>query len=98
MLRLFDFDIELEASPRIWRRFLLEHKSSFADLHDAIQIATGWRDTHLHAFTDDEGDEEASGYVGQRVWGLATAATTSANAGDVRRASSLSAHAYRLQV
>ncbi len=64
MPRFFDFDIELEgASPRVWRRFLLEHKSSFADLHDAIQIATGWQDKHLHVFIDEDSGEELAGHI-----------------------------------
>ena len=64
MPRFFDFEIVLEGvTPRVWRRFLLEHKATFADLHDAIQIATGWQNTHLHAFTDHVTGKEVSGHI-----------------------------------
>lgn len=47
--------LEVEVSldhlhPRIWRRFLLEERASFLDLHDAVQVACGWQDAHLWAF------------------------------------------------
>ena len=34
----------------IWRRILVHGGSSIAQLHDIIQIAFGWSDTHLHRF------------------------------------------------
>src|SRR5262245_66114790 len=37
-------------SPMIWRRLLLRADSTLANLHDAIQIAFGWSDFHLHRF------------------------------------------------
>jgi len=37
--------------PRIWRRFLLPSGSRFYDLHQAIQIACGWKDYHLFSFS-----------------------------------------------
>ena len=37
-------------SPMIWRRLVMRTDSSLADLHDAIQIAFGWSDFHLHRF------------------------------------------------
>ena len=51
--------------PAIWRRMLIPASFSLAKLHDAIQIAFGWDDSHLHVFTihgrdfgpvDSEGD------------------------------------------
>jgi hypothetical protein len=37
-------------SPMIWRRLRMRADSTVADLHDAIQIAFGWSDFHLHRF------------------------------------------------
>jgi hypothetical protein len=37
-------------SPMIWRRLLMRADSALANLHDAIQIAFGWSDFHLHRF------------------------------------------------
>jgi hypothetical protein len=39
-----------QISPMIWRRLLVRSESSLGDLHDIIQIAFGWSDTHLHRF------------------------------------------------
>src|SRR5690242_17440102 len=37
-------------SPMIWRWLLMRADSTLANLHDAIQIAFGWSDFHLHRF------------------------------------------------
>jgi hypothetical protein len=37
-------------SPMIWRRLLVRSDSTLAALHDTIQIAFGWTDSHLHRF------------------------------------------------
>lgn len=43
----------------VWRRLVLPGRSSFWDLHVAIQDAMGWHDKHLHRFTlDDPGRGE----------------------------------------
>jgi hypothetical protein len=39
-----------QISPMIWRRILVRSESSIAQLHDIIQIAFGWSDSHLHRF------------------------------------------------
>ena len=39
-----------QISPMIWRRLLMRADSTLANLHDAIQIAFGWSDFHLHRF------------------------------------------------
>ncbi len=45
------FRVELQrALPAIWRRFLIQPDASFADLHDAIQAACGWKNRHLYSF------------------------------------------------
>ncbi len=38
------------AKPPIWRRILVEEQTTLARLHDIIQIAMGWTNTHLHMF------------------------------------------------
>ncbi len=40
----------LGISPMIWRRVKIGSDSTIADLHVIIQIAMGWRDSHLHRF------------------------------------------------
>ncbi|MDZ4774360.1 MAG: plasmid pRiA4b ORF-3 family protein [Planctomycetota bacterium] len=45
------FKVELQgARPSVWRRFLLHPLASFGELHDAIQVACGWDDSHLSQF------------------------------------------------
>ena len=41
------------AKPPIWRRILVEENTTLARLHEIIQIAMGWTDTHLHMFIID---------------------------------------------
>lgn len=36
--------------PSIWRRLLLPDNYTLGELHDAIQIAMGWYDCHMHDF------------------------------------------------
>lgn len=43
-------DLE-EVDPAIWRRLLVPSGIHLAKLHDIIQVAMGWTDSHLHAFT-----------------------------------------------
>src|SRR4051812_11780061 len=40
----------LQISPMIGRRLLVRSDSTLAALHDTIQIAFGWTDSHLHRF------------------------------------------------
>ena len=56
--------------PPVWRRLLIPGEMTLGDLHQAIQAAMGWHDSHLHAFdiagreygdpdsVDDVADEE----------------------------------------
>src|SRR3954469_6332745 len=39
-----------QISPMIGRRLLVRSDSTLAALHDTIQIAFGWTDSHLHLF------------------------------------------------
>jgi hypothetical protein len=36
--------------PPIWRRLLVPSSLSLMELHDVVQIAVGWTDSHLHQF------------------------------------------------
>ena len=38
------------AKPPIWRRLLVSSATDLGELHEVIQIAMGWTDTHLHGF------------------------------------------------
>lgn len=42
-------------SPPIWRRFLVQPELSLASLHDILQIAMDWHDTHFHDFRQGKG-------------------------------------------
>jgi hypothetical protein len=39
-----------DIEPPIWRRILLPRELNFAQLHEGIQAAFGWTDSHLHHF------------------------------------------------
>jgi hypothetical protein len=39
-----------DIEPAIWRRLLLPQDLNFAQLHEVIQAAFGWTDSHLHHF------------------------------------------------
>jgi len=39
-----------DIEPAIWRRLLLPEDLNFAQLHEVIQAAFGWTDSHLHQF------------------------------------------------
>jgi hypothetical protein len=41
----------LGIAPPVWRRIQIPSKSTFWDLHVAIQDAMGWEDYHLHQFS-----------------------------------------------
>lgn len=36
--------------PAIWRRLLMPSTMTLGELHDVLQIAMGWTDSHLHQF------------------------------------------------
>lgn len=39
-----------DSKPPIWRRVLISSETTLPKLHDIIQAAMGWYDSHLHAF------------------------------------------------
>lgn len=48
---IYQIKITLKHSkPPIWRRLLISSETTLARLHDIIQVAMGWYDSHLHAF------------------------------------------------
>ncbi len=53
------------SKPPVWRRVQVPGGMTFAALHETIQAAFGWTDTHLHAF-EYEGEEIG---VPDRDWG-----------------------------
>ncbi len=40
--------------PQIWRRLLISSTTDLAELHEILQIAMGWTDSHLHQFVAGE--------------------------------------------
>lgn len=51
---IYQFKITLHGSrPPIWRRVLVPGNFSLYKLHQVIQIAMGWTDSHLHQFIVD---------------------------------------------
>ena len=49
--RVYQLKVTLQhVQPPIWRRLQVWGDSSLADLHDAIQAAVGWTNSHLHEF------------------------------------------------
>jgi hypothetical protein len=54
----YELDITLVgARPRIWRRIAIAADATFGDLHQAIQVACGWDNSHLFAFRTPSGTE-----------------------------------------
>lgn len=50
--KVYQLKVTLDGlKPPVWRRLLVNAAMSLADLHDVIQAAMGWTDSHLHMFT-----------------------------------------------
>src|SRR5699024_1134754 len=50
----YQIKVELsDISPRIWRRLLVSSDVLLSDLHEILQIAMGWTNSHLHQFIKD---------------------------------------------
>ncbi len=48
---IYQFKISLnDVHLPIWRRVLLPSTATFKDLHKVIQVAFGWRNSHMHQF------------------------------------------------
>jgi hypothetical protein len=49
--KIFQLKIALAGiRPPVWRRVLPPGETTLAELHDVVQVAMGWTDTHLHEF------------------------------------------------
>lgn len=47
----YEFEVSLfGVQPRPWRCFLIRPNATFAELHAAIQAASGWEESHLSGF------------------------------------------------
>jgi hypothetical protein len=77
----------LEAKPAPWRQFLIKKTATFEDLHQAIQDACGWTNSHLYSFSQTErgpvvatipDDDYAAGEPDARKVKLSTHLSTSA--------------------
>lgn len=50
-LQIYRFHVLLRGiNPPVWRRILMRRESHITNLHDTIQIAFRWSDSHLHRF------------------------------------------------
>jgi hypothetical protein len=48
---VYELVVTLEdVQPTVWRRVQVPAQITLADLHRVLQVAMGWRDTHLHQF------------------------------------------------
>jgi Plasmid pRiA4b ORF-3-like protein len=49
---IYQFKVTLLGTrPPIWRRLLVPADLTLAQLHDALQVAMGWQECHMHEFT-----------------------------------------------
>ena len=50
-IQIYKLKLELlEVEPSIWRRLLVRGGLTLAQLHEIIQAAMGWTNSHLHEF------------------------------------------------
>jgi hypothetical protein len=71
------------ATPPIWRRLEVPADTSLADLHDIIQVAFGWENSHLHVFETAYGSFGiADRELGHRAEGPVTLEQVAPGAGD----------------
>jgi Plasmid pRiA4b ORF-3-like protein len=60
-LKIYELYVELEdIDPLIWRRLLVPATIKLPELHDLLQLAMGWTNSHLHSFT-----------IGKKSFGMA---------------------------
>lgn len=50
----------VDSEPEIWREFDIDGRMPLRSLHIALQTIIGWRESHLHAFTDTDPDRPAA--------------------------------------
>jgi hypothetical protein len=52
--RIFELKIQLrEVRPPVWRRVLVPGEMTLGKLHEVVQVAMGWTNSHLHEFDID---------------------------------------------
>ena len=52
--KIFDVEIELQdVQPAVVRRVQVPGETTLAGLHEVVQVAMGWTDSHLHEFEVD---------------------------------------------
>jgi hypothetical protein len=50
-VRVYQIKVTLEGiKPPVWRRLLVSSAISLENLHNVLQVAIGWTDSHLHLF------------------------------------------------
>ena len=61
--RIYELYVELEGiEPLIWRRLLVPSTIKLSKLHDLLQLAMGWTNSHLHSF-----------HIGERAFSMSGA-------------------------
>lgn len=50
----------LDVEPPVWRDIDVDSGITLSQLHTVLQVAFGWRESHLHAFTEDDPRTPAS--------------------------------------
>ncbi|MGW9627205.1 plasmid pRiA4b ORF-3 family protein [Microbacterium sp. NPDC055521] len=50
----------VDSEPEIWREFDIDGRMPQRSLHIALQTIMGWRESHLHAFTDADPDRPST--------------------------------------
>ncbi|GAB3796005.1 hypothetical protein GCM10028798_05550 [Humibacter antri] len=64
------------SDPLIWRQLEVDSGLRLDEFHDVLQLAFGWRNSHLHHFMEEEPWSRAHGLprIGRqpRVWGMTT--------------------------
>jgi Plasmid pRiA4b ORF-3-like protein len=72
-----------DAKPPIWRRLRVPADVSLARLHDVVQAAFGWEDSHMHVFETPYGDfGRADRELGHRAEAPVTLEQVAGQAGD----------------
>jgi len=58
--RLLTVEVTLrDTDLRVWRRLLVPGEATLDQVHDIVQVAMGWTNSHLHRFYAGEGDDAA---------------------------------------
>lgn len=61
------------SEPLIWRQLEVDTSLRLDEFHDVLQLVFGWRDSHLHKFTDsDPWERRRTGSTPPRTWGMET--------------------------